>query len=329
MKKIIFIFTIILLQLMNCSAETLNFRTNTLMSFEYSINDEKNHFKMFTNNQTGHLIYSISPLEEPKYQTDYLYASDIFTNIDKGTQNKIKSYIWETEKEPEYANQMMYYMNTQLLIWKTFHPELIIKIEQEYLSLEEYENKMKEKFNQTPFWIKNYEIEEKLELPKEEHYRITSNDCKISEENGNWSITDCKENSKIEVIEEQEENMKVYALNNTPTLIETGFSKRSWSFSIKKISKEIPPENQTTQDTPEKPELDNNKEEENKFDSSINESEKEENKKEENTQNKPIDTKANNRETIKIDQVPNTLENQSIGLVWIELLLLCVVKKYL
>lgn len=293
MKKIIFTLIAILLQLTMVNAAKLNFRTNTLMFYEYSVNGTVKYFKMYTSNTTNRLMYTESPLIEPSYETDYLLLENALDTFDESIQNKIKSYIRETELEQVFATQMLYYMNTQMLIWKTFHPELDVQIEKEYIPLKETNEFMNNNWNKKPEWITDYEITEKLVIPKLTDTKITTTDCKVKEDANNWIIDNCQENAKIKVYEIGEESLKFHQ-NDSTLVIESGFSKRQWTFNIKTI--------------PHKEEAPN---EEEKIEKNPNIQEKQEEKK---------------IPTLTLNNVPNTMENKTNLLNWYIFLLFMILK---
>jgi len=294
MKKLVFIIIIVLLNIKQSNALSLNFRTNTLMFYEYSNNGENNYFKMYTSNTTNHLLYSESPEKEPSYQIDYQNGTDLLNKLEPDLQNKIKKYIWETEREQEFGSQMLYYMNTQMLIWKSFHPELDIKIEKGFEALSKAEKEMEEKWGKTPDWIKDYEINETLELSKKSDIKLSSTTCEIKENDTTWIIENCEEKATIEIKETKEETLNTWVTENA-FLIESGYSPRKWAIQI------------------------------------INKSSKEEIKEEKKEEEKEIlpsqktENPVKNHNKITIEKVPNTMENQKFYGAYY-LFLFCILK---
>lgn len=285
MKKILIILSLLLACPPMASAQTLNFRENSLMSFSYKIEEEEEIFKMYTSNTTNKLLFTTHPKAKPSYQTDYFIKQNAFKNIDTNTQNKIKIWIQATQNCKEFATQLYYYINTQLLIWKTFHPELNIKIEKQYGSVEDYLKELEGK-SQKPAWIQNQTIKDSLKIPYQENYILRSQNCEINEDSDGWIVKNCQKNAKVEAIENIEDEIIVYAKETEAILIEAGASPCSWTFQINTIKEEeeSPKENSPT----------------------LNEKELEDNRKEKDNNNLYHGTK-----TIKITEVPNTYEKKT------------------
>lgn len=284
-------------------ADTLNFRTNTLMFYTYEVEEKKDNFIIYTSNLTDQLMFTTSPYNPPNYQENYFIQKDGFQSLERSIQNKIKKYIRLTFSAEDFPTQMYYYINTQMLIWKSFHPELQITYNEEEV-IETYQKKLEQQ-SKDPDWIKDYQIEEELWIETDGQYQFQSESCQIEERGDKIHIDNCSEKAKIKVIEKEEDNMKFYQNNvNLSMIIEASSSPCEWEFTIEKLTKE---------------------------ETSSEEEEKQEEKEEviEETPPKRVEPTEKNteeeknvlEEPKKITNVPNTYENSTV--YW-DAILLCM-----
>ncbi len=239
MKKISFIVAFFFLFLSNCFAQTLNYRTNLLTDYFYSYQNKKEMMIQYTNNENEKLLYTIDARQSFDYDTDYEKIRNDFFIQDESIQNKIKKYIYFTQEQKDMITQIRYYIVTQNLIWKTFHPDLEFTIHNQELEI--YQKEMEEQIELVPNWIQNYEVEDELILEKQNNYKLTSKDCQIKEEKDKWIIHGCTLNAKIKVEEMGKEDFYFYQNDRKLIGIESGFSPCTWTFSItKKIPEKKP-----------------------------------------------------------------------------------------
>lgn len=275
-----------------------------LMDYHITYEEKNRIILQYTNNENDKLIYTTDPREELDYITDYESIRNDFLVNDTSIQNKIKKYIRLTEEEPDPITQIRYYVVTQNLIWKSFHPELNYEIQNDTINT--YELQMQEKIELTPSFVKNYEIDQELKLKQIGNYKLSSNDCQITKEEDTWTIKNCSKTSTIKVEEEKEEDLMFYRKENQSIGIESGFSPCTWYFSINvKEIEEKPTDQEKEEENKKEPEKEEIKtpdkiEEENKT--------KEENK---TIENKPVTNQENEwLEKHPIYNVPNTKEEK-------------------
>lgn len=239
--------------MMLCKAEILNFRTNMLMFNTYYYEEQEKIFAIFTNNLNEKILFSMHPNNNPSYTINYNQEEVSWDQIDQKTQNRIKRSIYETENAEDFATQMYFYIHTQMLIWTTFHPDLSIIMGEEMKEYqgeyEKYAKKLQERVESIPEWIKDYEITDKLEIPKEKEFSLESQDCEIKRLENTYEIT-CNQTGTIIVKETMEETLVQYS-NGEEHYLE-GFSPREWKIQI---TKKDPPlqEEPSVPETPEIP----------------------------------------------------------------------------
>lgn len=295
MKKVIFGFFLLWISLTNCEAQTLNYYTDTSIKINYQINQITKNFEIYTNNLTGNLLYTTSPNLTISYQTDYLGEENPLGQIASNTQNKIKKYIKETQNATDEESKIYNYINTQMLIWNTFHPKLKITIEDDTSTLKKYKHLLDEA-SITPNWIHNYEIETELFLEIEDIYSLSSKDCKIEKNEEKTHIYDCKHDAIITVKEEGKSKINAYQDSiQKEKIIESGEEGRIWTFQI--LKKNNPPKESITEEIEET--IFPNKQEE-----------------------------IPNNQKIVVANVPNTYESQNFC-IWYGFLYLLILEKYL
>lgn len=238
MKKIIWFILVCMASLMICKAENLNFRTNMLMFNTYEVEGESKIFAIFTNNLTERILFTQSPFDNPSYTSNYQKESVSWDKIDTQTQNLIKKSMYETYHAEDFATQMYFYIHTQMLIWKNFHPELSIvmgpEMKEDAGLLEKYYQKLQVRVTEIPNWIKDYEVEETLELPKEDDYVLESKECEIKSLIDTYEIT-CQNDATITVKENFENTMIQYTSEQEHYL--EGLTPREWTIKITKEEK--------------------------------------------------------------------------------------------
>ncbi len=295
MKKIMFLIIAFILLISNAKAENLNFRTNILAFNTYIMEDKTNVFAILTNNINEKILFTLHPNNNPTYTTNYQKEKYNLDELEDSLKEKIKASIYETETAENFETQMYFYIHTQMLIWKSFHPSLNLQMGpemKEYAgTLEKYKVELEKRVNFIPEWIKDYEMEDLLNIPKEEGYNLTSKDCKIESTNDQYIISECKKDAQIIVQETKEESLIIYE-NADEKYIE-GISPRSWVLNITR-KENIKEENIEENNVP-------NEEEQ----------EREENKDE------TIDQK---NESYTITNVPNTKETNQV-MIWLTLII--------
>lgn len=351
MKKLIFSLLLSLFFLPVCFAENLNFRTNMLTDYHYQINNVDNIFMVYTNNLTEKDMYSINPLKPLDYVSDYQSTKDNWQSLDNTTKNKIVKYIQRTDKEEDNFKKFMMYVNTQMLIWNSFHPEINVQIENDLIAKTKMQ--MEEELKQIPDWIYDREIAQSFELEKKPDYTLYSEQCQIKETEHTWEISECEENATIWV-EEKAENEIVFFEGNGEVLgLEVGTYPCKWSFSIIKKAIEIEKEpeeekkeeiNDSKEEMIPKPPLEeenipNSAIEENAPNSLVEEEQAKPTTNEKNPANNfDSEEKKQGNEIVKpqekeniekevIQNVPNTKENNSFSMLFILSLMMVICQK--
>lgn len=334
MKKMIMFGVFFFCLTLNCYAENLNFRTNMLMDYEYQVDQYSYIFQIYENNENDRLIFTTNPEQMPSYERIYRKLKLDETNLNSNELDKLKKYMWITQKEDDFPTQMNYYIGTQLLLWQYFHPEVDV-----VLDGKEEKIKAVEELNITPSWIHDYEIEEELRIEKSAEFALSSTSCEIKEEENDWVISNCSENAMVKVNETMEDELTIYHNYEQYELFEVGASPISWIMNITvkekieeepKEPEEVIEEEKTPEEEPEKepeeepeepqkpeePEIENPSEieKEEEEPSKIPEEEKPEviesvdsfEKKEEPS----LENGASDK--IRVENVPNTEENRSV-----------------
>lgn len=294
MKKIIMLGILFFGITMNCHAETLNYRTNMLMDYEYQVENQKYIFQAYENNETDRFIFTTIPIQMPSYETNYYKLKFKDTNLNSKKWNRLKKYMWMTQIEEDFLTKLNYYIGTQVLIWQHFHPEIKV-------SMDGLEEKIKalEQLNITPSWIHDYEIEEELKLKKYNEYKLSSSSCEVKEDEQYWNITNCNEDATIIVSEILDEEALIYYNDQGIELFESGRAPVSWEMKI--IKKEMPEE------IPEE----NGKDEEDNLEEELPPSENTPSKIEQTNEEEKQNVSLNKEDTfnkIRIENVPNTEE---------------------
>lgn len=354
MKKRIFVILIMFLGIGKVQAYNLSYYGNELFFYPYHMEEQTQKFYIFTNNHTKEIFFTLKPFQIPSLEEDYHIQNERMEQLDLETQNKINFFIKETQNAEEFKTHMFYYMNTQLLIWNSFYPEMKIEVSEDK-DREFYKKELEEKYADLPSWIHDTEIDKTLLLPKEE-YNITSNTCKITEKEHEMEISECEEESEL-IIMEPDHSFQISTCETSEIL--EGYAPRKWKIKLTQKKEEKNPDEEMNdkneeqkEETEEKkepeedkkaeenPEEKDNKEttliekeEENKKDNlSVekepikNETEKLTCPKEETTFQKEESNLSNLKQpnsTWVLDNVPNTLENIYEWLVII--LLLCLI----
>lgn len=259
MKKILWLFLTFLGGLGICQAATLNFELNALTFNNYYLEGKEKIYVMYTNNVTKNLMFTLNPYDALEYQKDYQEQTTSLEELESTIQNQIKKSIRVTNQEENYETQMFYYIYTQMLIWKTYHPEIMVEIGEERPIFEGkyalYKNMLEEKVNEIPEWIQDYTIKETLELPKEIGYKISSNDCQIKELEDTYEISNCSNRSSIFVEEEIEDQATLY-LDGEKKFLEVENLAQKWQINITKEKIETPEEPIKPEETPSSPIID-------------------------------------------------------------------------
>jgi len=254
MKKRIFFLILCCFTLKLCSAQTLNFRTNTLTFYPVEIENEQQLFTIYANNWNDEILYSLNPFSPPNYQDDYQSRTDILKNLPLETQNRIKAYVELTKNAEDFATQLYYYINTQMLIWKTYHPDFKIKILRYQEEIKAYENKMNESYQKRiPTWIQDYEIDSELILPATD-YEIISNDCEIISDSEKVHIRNCSQNTQIKIRETKgRETLNGYE-TAASQILESQNTNLEWSINITLKHSISSPSNEEEKEEAPKPE---------------------------------------------------------------------------
>lgn len=306
MKKIIIFIILYFVSVPLCHAQNLNFRIEKL-DYEYKIGDEIYNFKRITNNETERLLYTLSPLENPEFFADYLEKTNDLNSFDLEIQNKIKTYIRASQNiDPTQDDLNLSFINTQLLIWKIFHPEIEIELMQGY-EIKSYEERININ-HRKPDWISDYEIWDELVLPKNENYQIESHGCDFETNETSWIFSKCQKDAFVLISEIELDNLKFYAIDNLTKFIESANAPRTWKISISKIENNpsIPPNKEENESLPAPPMKDEDQKPSISNDTPCPEKPTEETGPYETIfSENPI-----SNEKIKINNVPNTFENQ-------------------
>lgn len=235
MKKIITAILLLFLGIIKVQAFPLSCQEVEYVAFPYQVGNQTQNFSMFINNETNQIIFSTKPFQKPKWDFNYQNEPEKMQELDENIQNKINFYMRETEKRKDVYTRRYYYIITQVLIWQTFHPEIIVELPEDN-EREIFREELEEKFKQLPKWLHDSEIKNSLFLPKEEQYNLSSKDCEIIDLEDKIEIKNCKPNAELIVEENIEDTLKISS-NESVELIE-GYAKRKWKIKLEKKEEE-------------------------------------------------------------------------------------------
>ena len=206
----------------------LNYRTNVMYDFSYQFENISKNFTIYTDNLTNHFLYLLHPLKAPSYYNAYLEESDVFDSLPEDVQNKISIYMRMTEEETNLYTQMLYYINTQILIWNSLYSGL--EIMGNISVILDYEKQMLEKIF-VPDWIHDYEFSQSMILLHDPNFTISSTCGKITDEG--YDLSNCDGTTEIMVVENVS-NACIFYVFQEDHFVLSGNRPRTFHFLVKK-----------------------------------------------------------------------------------------------